>query len=68
MDAAVLKNEKKAIMQFDLNSEDDRQTFIAWLQQLKAKTPEDQMQIDKCILAAGGTPTTFFPGYEWIQQ
>lgn len=68
MNAVVDTTAKKGVLHFDLADENNRLTFISWLKQLLPSRVEDQMQIDKTIIAAGGTPEPGFPGYEVFQQ
>ncbi len=68
MYATVNKGANVANVTFNLKDENDRQIFIHWLKQVQPASVEGQLDLDRCILAAGGSPENVFPGYEVIQQ
>ncbi len=61
-------SDKRWRLEGDSQDENDRKVAISWLKSLTPVTPADQLAIDKAVVALGGTPDAFFPGYEWMQQ
>ncbi len=68
MYATVNKGAQVANVTFNLKDENDRLIFIHWLKQVQPASAEGQMDLDRCIQAAGGEPEHGFPGYENMQQ
>lgn len=68
MYATVNKAAEVANITFNLKDENDRAIFIHWLKQVQPATVEGQLDLDRCIAAAGGEPEHGFPGYENLQQ
>lgn len=64
----IFVHQKQAVILFDLESPLDRATYIEWLKSLVPGDPADQINIDRCILAAGGDVEHGFPGYQVFQQ
>lgn len=68
MNCIIDKLSQNVTLFLNLKNEDDKQLLIAWLKQIQPKRPQDQLQIDECIIAAGGRPESNWAGYDTTTQ